>query len=312
MQPRVSRSTSQTQSVAQHERTVSHQRPHYLSGTDETRLHDDTLWLDDERRKLLVDVQVAQQAHAALEADVKCLHKELEQQRAETNEQTRQLRELLEQQRREGAHLELQILKAQIGSSDKTEEVKEVKHEVEAKAREIMKAVKLLSDQHRSAFQQVATLTSDILRACSSRTPVASASGNDLLSSRTKGMELAPVAPPVSMSPPVRGEAGGISVAGDLEESHGELPWFQAMKANLEEYGDVEVFLDQQAQECMSCCQVIEASYRARPRKCNHVFHVECLLHCWSEGTCPVCGTSFAPEVPRPPGTSISPKVAFT
>ena len=24
---------------------------------------------------------------------------------------------------------------------------------------------------------------------------------------------------------------------------------------------------------------------------------MECLLHCWSEGLCPVCGTSFAPEV---------------
>lgn len=299
MQPRPSRSsTSQTQSVGQRERNVVRHRPD-LQPADETRLHDDTLWLEDERRKLLFDVQAAQQAHAALEADVKCLHKELEQQRAETNEQTRQLRELLEQQRREGAHLELQILKAQIGSSDKTDEVKEVKHEVEAKVREIMKAVKLLSDQHRSAFQQVAQSTSDILRACSSRAPVAS--GNDLLS-RTKGMELAgpPVAPPVSKPRQTS------------EESHGELPWFQAMKANLEEYGDVEVFLDHQAQECMSCCQVIEASYRAKPRKCNHVFHVECLLHCWSEGTCPVCATSFAPEVQRPPGTSISPKVAFT
>lgn len=311
MQPRPSRSsTSQTQSVflhaevGQREGNVVRHRPDLSrpGGTDETRLHDDTLWLEDERRKLLFDVQAAQQAHAALEADVKCLHKELEQQRAETNEQTRQLRELLEQQRREGAHLELQILKAQIGSSDKTDEVKEVKHEVEAKVREIMKAVKLLSDQHRSAFQQVAQSTSDILRACSSRAPVASASGNDLLSSRTKGMELAgpPVAPPVSKPRQTS------------EESHGELPWFQAMKANLEEYGDVEVFLDHQAQECMSCCQVIEASYRAKPRKCNHVFHVECLLHCWSEGTCPVCATSFAPEVQRPPGTSISPKVAFT
>ena len=40
------------------------------------------------------------------------------------------------------------------------------------------------------------------------------------------------------MSPPkVRGEAGAISVAGDggISESHGELPWFQAMKANLED-----------------------------------------------------------------------------
>ena len=24
-------------------------------------------------------------------------------------------------------------------------------------------------------------------------------------------------------------------------------------------------------QECMSCCQPIEADYRARPRKCSHV-----------------------------------------
>ncbi|CAE8641610.1 unnamed protein product, partial [Polarella glacialis] len=88
----------------------------------------------------------------------------------------------------------------------------------------------------------------------------------------------------------------GDNGSGAGAEQVGGLPWFQAMKANLEEFGDVEVFLEHQPQECMSCCQPIEAAYRARPRKCSHIFHVECLLHCWSEGTCPVCRASFAPE----------------
>ncbi|CAK8985255.1 unnamed protein product [Durusdinium trenchii] len=235
--------------------------------------------LEEERRSVLVDLQARQQAHVALEADVKRLYKELEQERAETFEQTRQLRERLEHARREGANLELQILKSEIGASDKGEEVEEVKHQVEVKTKEIVKAMQRLSDQHRSAFQHVATLTSDMLRACSSRSPAS----NDLLQQgvQTKGHEVKQ-APAKLVHPP--------------SEEGVELPWFQAMKANLEEYGDVEVFLDQQPQECMSCCQAIEASYRARPRKCSHVFHVECLLHCWSEGTCPVCGASFAPE----------------
>lgn len=72
--------------------------------------------------------------------------------------------------------------------------------------------------------------------------------------------------------------------------------WFWAMKANLEEFGDVEVFLSEAPQECMSCCQEIAMAYRVRPRRCDHVFHVECLLQWWTEGTCPVCRVSFAPE----------------
>jgi len=68
------------------------------------------------------------------------------------------------------------------------------------------------------------------------------------------------------------------------------------MKANLEEFGDVEVFLSETPQECMSCCQEIATAYRVRPRRCDHVFHVECLLQWWTEGTCPVCRVSFAPE----------------
>eukprot|EP00928_Gymnodinium_smaydae_P068946 TRINITY_DN52261_c0_g1_i1.p2 TRINITY_DN52261_c0_g1~~TRINITY_DN52261_c0_g1_i1.p2 ORF type:complete len:148 (+),score=11.78 TRINITY_DN52261_c0_g1_i1:213-656(+) len=42
--------------------------------------------------------------------------------------------------------------------------------------------------------------------------------------------------------------------------------------------------------------------YRIRPRKCRHVFHIECLLQWWTEGTCPVCSVSFAPSGPPAQG----------
>ncbi|CAJ1390283.1 unnamed protein product [Effrenium voratum] len=264
--------------------------------SDDTRFHAASQHLEEERRRLLVDAQAKQQEQTALEVEVKRLRKELELQRSETNEQTRFLRERLEHQRREGATLELEILKAQIGVSDRSEESKEVKHEVECKTQEILKAMQLLSDQQRSTFQHVSTLTSDMLRACSRTQGDESrgASHRSLTMQRQPSPQ--PAAPPAPTTQPApHTPMQAVSPSGAALEE-GSLPWFQGMKANLEEFGDVEVFLDQQAQECMSCCQAIEAAYRARPRKCSHVFHVECLLHCWSEGICPVCGTSFAPE----------------
>lgn len=285
-------------------------RPH--SAADGVPPSDAYHRLEEERRRLLLDLQVKQQEQNTLEADIKQLRKDLEIERAQSAEAFRKLREQLDEQRRAGANLELEMLKAQIGASDKSEEAKEVKHEVETKTHEIMKALQSLSEHHRSTFQHVATLTSDMLRACSqSRSPVP----GELLSSRTKGLDVAnghiqSTSGPSQSLPsearlahePEKSSPG----ARPSEEDVGELPWFQAMKANLEEFGDVEVFLDQTPQECMLCGQPIEAAYRVRPRKCGHVFHVECLLHCWSEGACPVCGVSFAPEaaVGSPPKTA--------
>ena len=34
--------------------------------------------------------------------------------------------------------------------------------------------------------------------------------------------------------------------------------------------------------------QMMVSPYRIKPRKCPHVFHIECLLQWWTEGTCPV------------------------
>ncbi|CAE7328894.1 GBP2 [Symbiodinium natans] len=286
--------------------------------------------LEEARRRLplgyhhgLVDLQVKQQElteQNTLEAQIKQLRKEpsllLNLDRGMCREPDvtafRSLREQLEEQRREGATLELEILKAQIGASDKSEEAKEVKHEVETKTHEIVKALQMLSEHQQATFQHVATLTSDMLRACSqSRSPAP----GEVLTNRIRGLEAANGHTTQSTSQPsLPSEARAAEpekafpCTRPSEEDVGELPWFQAMKANLEEFGDVEVFLEQQPQECMSCCQPIEADYRARPRKCSHVFHVECLLQCWSEGVCPVCGVSFAPEA----GLGTTSKTAWT
>lgn len=86
------------------------------------------------------------------------------------------------------------------------------------------------------------------------------------------------------------------SVAPSQLSEDGQRRWFTQMQANLEQFGDVEVFTQEAEQECMCCNQQIASPFRVRPRKCYHVFHIECLLHWWSEGTCPVCHVSFAPD----------------
>lgn len=86
-----------------------------------------------------------------------------------------------------------------------------------------------------------------------------------------------------------------IASEGTPPESEAQK-WLRSVKANLEHFGDVEVFSDSSPYDCECCMETILTHYRVRPRRCSHIFHVECLLQLWSEGTCPVCGVSFAPE----------------
>lgn len=116
--------------------------------------------------------------------------------------------------------------------------------------------------------------------------------------------------PSAASLPPRRREASGGRAASASPDRRGaasehgaadpdEHKWFQSVKANLEHFGNVEVFMDNAAQDCGCCMEPMATLYRIRPRKCQHVFHIECLLQWWTEGTCPVCGDSFAPDPDR-------------
>lgn len=82
-------------------------------------------------------------------------------------------------------------------------------------------------------------------------------------------------------------------------EDADEHRWFQSVKNNLEHFGNVDVFFDNTERDCSACLEVMGTPYGIRPRKCQHVFHIECLLQWWTEGTCPVCSSSFAPDPDR-------------
>lgn len=88
---------------------------------------------------------------------------------------------------------------------------------------------------------------------------------------------------------------GGESPEGDVNR------WLQTVKGNLEHFGDVEVLIDNSTRDCSCCLEPMTTPYRIRPRRCHHIFHIECLLQWWTEGTCPVCSVSFAPT-PGGPG----------
>jgi len=96
--------------------------------------------------------------------------------------------------------------------------------------------------------------------------------------------------------------ASGTTPAGAMNDhmldAEGQR-WFRSVKANLEHFGGVEVFMDGSVRDCACCLEPLNTVYRIRPKKCRHVFHVECLLQWWSEGNCPVCNVSFAPSPGR-------------
>lgn len=97
---------------------------------------------------------------------------------------------------------------------------------------------------------------------------------------------------PAALSPTLAPIPAPPAQGGDSDTSQ----WFLSMKANLQQFGDVEVFVEDTQRECLLCKEVMVSPYRVKPRKCPHIFHIECLLQCWEDGTCPCCRVSFAPE----------------
>jgi hypothetical protein len=103
-------------------------------------------------------------------------------------------------------------------------------------------------------------------------------------------------APALDKSGPPLGQLPAAPPAKNESAEGAYNSWFLSMKQNLEHFGDVEVFVEEAPRECNACFEMMVSPYRIRPRKCSHVFHIECLLQWWTEGSCPVCRTSFAPE----------------
>jgi hypothetical protein len=77
----------------------------------------------------------------------------------------------------------------------------------------------------------------------------------------------------------------------------------QLLKKRLQSLGDVVVHASDKFEACCASGRVIPpGALRVRPRRCDHVFLVECLMPYWAEGLCPVCRCSFAYDRPQDAG----------
>jgi len=306
---------------------------------------------EEEKRRFLADLDIKHKEDS-LSSEVQHLRKELEKEKADTEQACQQIKDRIEHEKRESTRMQMVMMKAQLGGSAKDEEAERIQRDVTEKTNEILEAMREIREQQQQAFKQVKSLSYAMLKACSQPTPGAtgstaaghvSSAGSDIgrvfVTSGTRSPGRSPPrSPPSSVTgyaqhlSPGRGPSPPGSRVGGRQRSasmgrllssqvgqrspspsppasaingpgppgapsdDGQRQWFKQMRQNLEQFGDVEVFTEVTQQECMCCNQLIASNYRVRPRKCSHIFHIECLLQWWTEGTCPVCHASFAPE----------------
>lgn len=269
-----------------------------------------------------------------LASEVLRLREELSCERAETDAAAQQFTRKIEALTSENRRLQEHLVGAHARESLQDSEAMVVKREVLEKTAAIEQAMRELQAQQQVAVGRVKGLVNVMLATCAGQQDeagragpgLAEASGHAALGAaagplsggfgtRPTRSSAASVAsgragggrageahlrrPAVQVVP---GPAGGLAVrqperAGEGSPDSAETQmWFQSVKSNLERYGSVEVFVDSTVMDCACCLENLASVYRIRPRQCGHVFHIECLLQSWTEGSCPVCGASFAPQ----------------
>jgi len=164
-----------------------------------------------------------------------------------------------------------------------------------------------LQQQQQNALARVKELANGMLASCST-TPVDEVRGLAARSSHAGTSVRGGRSSSVASAASRRGGSADCHVATQpallatgrsntsLDQQQQQQLWFQSVKDNLEQFGHVDVFVEHAAMDCACCLEAMNTPFRVRPKKCSHVFHIECLLQSWTEGTCPVCGVSFAPE----------------
>lgn len=270
------------------------------------------------------DVERKRSEAQAISREIENLRERLAHERAETAA-------ALEGQQRDISSLEKENLRLQgrldatrVRDSAKESEASGLKKEVEEKTQAIERGIREMQQQQQVALSRIKDLANSMLTSCAASPGDVSGLANrstfgsggsgsrggpgshggpgsvvSAASKRRVGAEVSVDAAGRSGGrPPQHRGLAAAAAAGSQDDGQA---WFQSVRENLQQFGDVDVFIDSSARDCACCLELMSTPYRIRPRKCSHVFHVECLLQSWTEGTCPVCGVSFAPDA-SPPG----------
>lgn len=228
---------------------------------------------------------------ASLAHEVQFLRRQiLEERERRRNKMAESLNELQALQRENGL-LQQKLLKQPPMSVAQTPEAVMVKREVVAKTMQLEKMMREFQKlQQETFFTPVCGIMNSMIAASSSNLPANAftgiASNSFVDASPSAAADVQVNAGPVMPEPPT---APVMDAATQ-----------QALKQRLQALGDVVVYTSDKFEACCASGRSIPpGSLRVRPRRCDHVFLIECIVPYWAEGLCPVCRCSFAHDKPE-------------
>jgi len=265
--------------------------------------------LEQEKRQLQNELRGKTEETNDLAREAQSLREQIRKEQEHRREKTAELAQQLEGLERDNKQLQMKLMKVQMQDSAKLNDVTTVKKEVVAKTMELEKMMREFQQTHQERlYSRVWTVTSAMLSVCQKpdvsvniQTPGPTTDSLALLavpsSGTLPGTEEAPS--PQSRAPATNGQAADAISGGALLDPETQ----QALKRRLQSLGDVVVYASDKFEACCASGRVIPpGSLRVRPRRCDHVFLVECLMPYWAEGLCPVCRCSFAYDRPQDAG----------
>lgn len=248
------------------------------------------LELEQNKRKVQSELRDKKEEIGSRAREAQQLREQIRHEQERRKEQVAELARQLENMERENKQLNMRFMKVQMQDSAKMTDVTTVKKEVVAKTMELEKMMREFQQTHQERlFSRVSDVTSAMLSVCQ-RPDVTM----QLLTPPATDECLAPMVGLGSSMPAVEEEPTGMFLDSETQ---------QALKSRLQSLGDVVVYGSDKFEACCASGRAIPpGALRVRPRRCDHVFLVECLMPYWAEGLCPVCRCSFGYDTPQDAG----------
>jgi hypothetical protein len=266
------------------------------------RWQDAFLELEQETRHVQTDLKTTNEDVGNLQREAQRLRDEIDAEKARRQERIAVLSRQVEELERESKQMNMKLLKVQMQDSAKLSDVTTVKKEVVARTMELEKVLREFQQtQQDKLFSRVLAVTGTMLNTC--QRPDVQLQIPDPVTeedlSPIGGGEHGKRQPRQPFSAPVPSPNGDGQAVASAAGSFLDPETQQALKRRLQSLGDVVVYSSDKFEACcVSGRSIPPGALRVRPRRCDHIFLVECLMPHWAEGLCPVCRCSFAYDRP--------------
>eukprot|EP00434_Breviolum_minutum_P002431 symbB.v1.2.002148.t1/scaffold116.1/size325063/5 len=222
-----------------------------------------------------------------LQREAVSLREQIQEEQRRRSSRVLDLQEQLRGIEGQNRQLQAQLSQAQLQNTSKVSDATALKREVVAKTMELEKLAREFQQSQSDLFSRVHSVSDSLLQM-----------SRDLRVREVGEVQRLSSIPSAIPFPSQNGrhEAGnGEGASPQFASLRVDDETFEALKRRLQSLGDVVVFTSDKFDACCASGHSIPpGAVRVRPRRCDHVFLVECLMPYWVEGLCPVCRCSFA------------------